>query len=160
MEKQDAKKYELGYLLSPLVPTDQVEEKLNQEILSVISKAGGEVVSSQSPKMISLAYPIKKYVGNKKSTFKDAYFGCVNFVASGEAVAELSDALKNSEFLIRTLLIVAPKVAVKKKEARAPEAKKVADEPVASAEDSPVKKDVDQAEIDKEIEGLLAQAQN
>lgn len=109
---EDQKTYELGYLLSPLVAAEAVAETVEKEIKKVLSTVKAQIKSEVVPKMRQLAYPIKKIVEHKGSTFAEAYFGAVVFVAEPSAVVEIEVKLKKSAVLIRHLLITLPPVAL------------------------------------------------
>lgn len=156
MDEKDSKKYELAYLLSPLVPADKLDETLNQEVFSVITGLNGEITFKSNPDLKKLAYTIKKVTHNQRSSFKDAYFGYVQFTALPEVIDELNNKLKKSEQLVRFLLIMALKVADKEIKIKPTEAI----ETLAKEESIDILGDhqVDEATIDREIEGLLATA--
>lgn len=153
MDEKDTKKYELAYLLSPLVPADKLEETLNQEVLSLITGLAGEITLKPNPELRKLAYTIKKVTHHQRSSFKDAYFGYIQFTALPEVIDELNNKLKKSEQLIRFLLIIALKVADKEIKIKPTEAV----EALAKEESTGLDEHkVDEATIDREIEGLLA----
>lgn len=157
--KVEIKKYELGYLLSPLVSAENLAATVQSEIIAPITALGGEVSASPLPSMKSLAYPIKKDIGNKKATFKDAYFGYVHFSLKPNDAVKLNQTLAKSDLLVRVLLILAIRTIGKKPKALP--AKEVKTEVKAPADAMPteevVVKEVNQEEIDREIEGLLSQ---
>lgn len=137
----DLKSYELGYLLTPLLPEDKVPEAVEQ-IKSLITGALGEVKQANSPRLINLAYPIKRVIEHKGTTFRDAYFGTVHFAAPGEGAQILVASLKKSATIIRHLLITAREEPLRPTIKRVPRMKV-----------SPVS--MTAAAIDKEIENLI-----
>jgi len=84
MEKEQ-RIYEIGYLLSPLVS----EEKLDEEVSflrKVIEDRGGMIISEERPKSHKLAYPIKK--------FETAFFGWIKFNAETEKILEIKNSFE------------------------------------------------------------------
>ena len=171
----EVKAYELGYLLSPLVAGEQLESALNAAIKSKLEKLGGSVTGELMPKMIPLAYTVGKHINNKRVRFTEAYFGAMRFEIDPAQVAELKAILERTDEVLRSLLIKLDKHADKTQlRARLPERRSyyspVPSEPVAeiSAEnpalDIKVEEKVSEkpimteAEIDKEIDGLLDEA--
>src|SRR3989344_3365444 len=78
-EEKELKIYELGYLL----PSRLAEEEVGREygkLKELIANSGGEMVSDEIPKKISLAYTMQKVVANVRERFDTAYFGWIKFV--------------------------------------------------------------------------------
>jgi small subunit ribosomal protein S6 len=148
---QEQKMYEIGYLLSPLVP----EEKLDEEISALrklIEDRKGFIMNEGRLKSRKLAYPINK--------FETAYFGWMKFLVNPEDVSKVKSSFKNppsaqgggGDKIIRFLItqIIAEKTApiitkkiVKKKKVAVPKPK-----PEIKIE-----------EIDKKIEELIGSSQ-
>lgn len=143
------KTYELGYLLTPLLTEELVAELLEKKVKALIAKEGGELVSEQAPKLISLAYPIRKQVENKHLVFRDSFFGAIRFTAAPAAAPALAAELKKLPELVRFLLITLPDITEEAPARRgpAPEGKKL--------EENPTEPALTTAEaIDKEIDKL------
>lgn len=88
MEKE-TKMYEIGYLLSPLIS----EEKLDEEISALrklIEDKQGFIMNESRAKSQSLAYPVKG--------FNSAYFGWIKFAASPEVLSEIKISFDNPPF--------------------------------------------------------------
>ncbi|MEX0918823.1 MAG: 30S ribosomal protein S6 [Candidatus Paceibacterota bacterium] len=155
MESEENKKYELGYLLSPMVPAEDLEEVLAEEITKPIAKIGGEITANSQPQLRDLAYAISKKIGNSRTTFRHAYFGYIQFIAEPAAVTKLNEVWIKNEKLVRVLLIIAPKLTGKKKVSSRPP---VANRPSPNHPPAPVEsKLVDEKAIDRQIEGLLTE---
>lgn len=153
----ETKTYELGYLVSPLVPADKIEEFASNLIGTMVEVSGGAVVSQFAPKMRALAYPVTRSINNKNTTFKDAYLGSVKFQAESSEIEKIKNVVDKNIEIIRYLLVVIPKgsdkVKAKKGLGRSP---KVVKEGTKSEEQAADKAPMSPAEIDKEIEGLIA----
>lgn len=152
IEQNELKQYELGFLLSPFVPSENLEETVRAEVTAHLDKIGGEVTKTTTPVMKSLAYQIRKRVGHKQTSYRDAYFGTVMFKLDPAKAPAFIESLQTSELVIRFLLIVAPKYKGKEKVSSAPKLAPVKTEKIDEKDKVPV----DAKEIDKEIEDLLA----
>ncbi len=153
-ENTESKVYELGYLL---VPTNKEEDvpALYGNLKDLVASFKGSVVADEMPKMMTLAYPMTKVVSNVRSKFNTAYFGWVKFTMEGAEVLELKKKLDLDPNIIRFLLIrtvkentIAAKRFVRGDMHRKPSLKKEGDEVAALP--------IDKAEIDKEIDAMVA----
>ena len=158
--KTEIKKYELGYLLSPLIPAADLESIVQEQIVALIVSLGGEVAASPVPVMKTLAYLIKKDTGNKRANFKEAYFGYIHFTLNPANITKLNEALVKVDVVLRVLLIIAIKTVGKKPAivtpAKEEEQSDQLGENVPIAKSEP-KEEANQEEIDREIEGLLSE---
>jgi ribosomal protein S6 len=145
----EKKAYEIGYLLTPLLPEEKVEEVLENTFRASIEAAGGELTDRFIPKIRTLAYPVPKMIGNKKSVFTEAYFSYLRFKCESTKVHKVKEALDKSEHVLRYLIIVAPKHSSKPANPRRLSQPKAAED--KKGDDPKMSK----ADIDKEIEGLL-----
>jgi ribosomal protein S6 len=98
------KVYELGFHFVPTLSEDDVTVKFS-ELKSFVEKLGGEFISEDSPKPISLAYDISKTVKAVKKWYKNAYFGWVKFTLAPEDIETLEKQVKEFEPVLRYLLI-------------------------------------------------------
>jgi len=156
------KNYEIGYLLSPLVPAEEVGIRLAEAIKEPLSASHGVVTSELEPRSITLAYPVSKTENHQKTTFKEAYFGALRIaIDSAEAVA-LAEKLKLSPLVIRFVLISLPKNAAPMMPLKRPMIRRrpASSQPAVKADEAAGEKkpEMTSAEIDKEIEGLLVEA--
>ncbi|HPB60269.1 MAG TPA: 30S ribosomal protein S6 [Candidatus Paceibacterota bacterium] len=160
-EEQEPKIYEIGYLLTPIIPQDALAENVVQTLKAPIDKLGGVITSEMDPSMIRLAYTIKKDIGNKKERFNDAYFGALRFKLLPEKAAVLKDVLDKSDKIIRCLTIAMPEgeetIVLPK---RTFQRREVQTEPFEierrEKEVEPEEvKEMTKEDIDKEIENLL-----
>jgi len=154
LEQKEAKTYEIGYLLTPFLPLEKVEETVEALYKSWIEDLGSLMIVKTSPRMRSLAYPVSKFISNKKSTFKEAYFGAVKFQASPEKIRTIKELAEKDNNIIRFLIVSVPKNAERVIAPRGAMGKRV--RPATAKEDGVVKgEEMTSEEIDKEIEGLL-----
>lgn len=147
MEKE-TKMYEIGYLLTPLIP----EEKLDEEI-SAIRKAIEDrqclITGEERAKTRRLSYTIKK---PPMGSFDAAYFGWIKFIAEPEVLREIDVALGKEPKLIRFLIIESVKEDLSPKTAgRAVKRKGI------SGVEPKIKTEVKPEEIDKKLDELLGE---
>jgi ribosomal protein S6 len=144
--------YEVGYLLSPLVAVEALGETVERELKALLTKAGGKVKSETAPRLLKLAYPLRKVVEHKSSVFNEAYFGSVVFEAPTDAIKELGARWRNSAVIIRLLLINYPERLMVPHFRRAPTEVANPDGSPATPALAPV---TPAATLDKEIDSLL-----
>lgn len=108
VKNDEIKSYELAYLLSPLVAPEAVGERVETEIKKALTLARATLKSEMEPTLRSLAYPIKKVVEHKGSTFREAYFGSLIFEAESQTIPVLEASIRQSALVIRHLLIALP----------------------------------------------------
>jgi ribosomal protein S6 len=152
--KNDARVYELGYLLVPTLPGEEVPAVYGN-LKEMVRSFGGEIISDEMPKLINLAYQMRKVTSNIKSKFSSAYFGWIKFATDAEKVVELKAKLDFDPNIIRFLIIKTVRentMAVKRygrsdMAHRRPVQKRDPDAP------APV---INKEEIDKEIDALVA----
>ncbi len=100
--------YELGYLVLPSVPADNVAQVVST-IVSTIESAGGKTLDSESPFLQGLAYSMSKTVGARKYVVDEAYIGWMKFEAEPSMVEAIKLGVEKMEEILRTLLIKAPR---------------------------------------------------
>lgn len=133
--------YELGFLLTPLLTEEGVAGFLSGVLADLFKRHDATIKTTEGPKMISLAYTVRKRIENKNQTFNEAYFGAIRFEAAAEEIPGLVAGLKKINEIIRSLVIAIPKVT----EAPAPR------RPQANNENTVTPPQT----IDKEIDDLL-----
>lgn len=103
--------YEVGYLLNPTIPEDQVAA-IETDMHEKITDADGEIVASQSPEMRELSYEIEVKDEGEKRQFSRGQFGWVQFAIKAEQVDDVEKIFINSEDVIRHLLVTVDDDAV------------------------------------------------
>ena len=97
--------YEVGYLLTPLIPEDKVVDEVNV-LRSHIENAGGFIVSEDQPKMRSLAYDIKQRgMASKKLRFEEAYFGWIRFQVPSVEVSVIEKSFDKNNNILRFMVV-------------------------------------------------------
>lgn len=160
LSETEPKVYEIGYLLTPILPQDSLAGQAVEAIKSPIDKCGGLITSEMDPSMIRLAYTVKKTIANKKERFNEAYFGALRFKLSPGKAPVLKEILDKNDKIIRFMIvsipdgeetIVAPKRTYQRREVKPFEIER------REKEEAPVEeaKEMTKEDIDKEIDNLL-----
>lgn len=96
--------YEVGYLLLPSIPEEQLSAKVT-EIKETISNLGGQFISEEDPSLRPLAYEMVKLVGTRNERYKTAYFGWVKFELDAQQAVALKVALDANVSILRYLTV-------------------------------------------------------
>ena len=106
LENKDlnARVYEIGYLLAPTIPEEEMSAVYGS-LKELVASFGGEIISDEMPKMIGLAYAMPKILKNIRHKFDMAYFGWMKFSMDPEKVLELKKKLDLDLNIIRFLTI-------------------------------------------------------
>ena len=107
-DHKEAIVYELGYLVLPSVPEDNIP-KVVSNIVSIIEKAGGKTLDSESPFLDKLAYSMSKSIGARKYVVDEAYIAWMKFEAEPSMIEEIKLGVEKLEEILRVLLIKAPR---------------------------------------------------
>lgn len=143
MEK-DSKIYEIGYLLSPLIPEDKLDGEISV-LRETIEKKQGLITNEERAKMQRLAYIIKRpHIGS----FESAYFGWIKFMANPEIISEIKSSFDKNNNLARFLIIESSKEDTSR---RAPR-KIIRRKPMTTPE---IKTEIKTEEVDKKLEELV-----
>jgi len=103
--KTDSSKiYEIGYILVASLP----EEKIGEEVASLkdlLVKNESEVISSEDPILIDLAYSMVKVVSTERQKYSRGYFGWIKFEGEPEALVAIKKVLDLSPSMLRYIII-------------------------------------------------------
>jgi len=103
--KTDTSKiYEIGYLLVSSLPDEKIPGEV-QEIKQVITKAEGEIISSEDPILIDLAYPMVKVVSATRQKYSRGYFGWVKFEGEPASLETIKKTLDLSSTILRYIIV-------------------------------------------------------
>lgn len=105
--------YELSYILKSDLEETKIKE-VTEDLVGFISKIGQEPKVIIQPKILELAYPIKKQT--------QGFWGAVEFSLEGEKLPELEKKLKDTKEIIRFMLT---KKVVEKKERKEKKKEKI-----------------------------------
>lgn len=103
--------YEVGFLLAPTIPEDQVTA-IETNMHEQITEAGGDIVASQSPEMRELSYEIEVRDEGDKRQFTRGQFGWVQFSIQPTDVDAVEKIFITSDDVIRHLLVAVDEEAV------------------------------------------------
>lgn len=133
--------YELTYLISPELNEEEIKD-FSQKIDSLVSKTG-KIAKSESPRKITLAYPIQKK--------GEAFLATFEFQSLPQEAENLKKELEKEKNILRFLLIKKRGVEKIKKRLRPAPTIVSADK---KEKPKPVKK-VELKEIEKKLEEVL-----
>lgn len=153
MGGSDDRVYELGYLLVPTIPEEEVPA-IYGNLKELVSSLGGSMISDDMPRMTGLAYSMLKVHKNVRSKFDTAYFGWLKFEVNPENISDIKKKLDLDPNLIRFLIIKTVKentIAAKRFVHRDMARRKA---PAVKKEEGVVT-EIDKEEIDKEIDALI-----
>ena len=152
----DGRVYELGYLLVPTIPEENVAG-VYTNLKDLVSSLGGVAISDEMPKMIPLAYSMVKVVANVRSKFNTAYFGWVKFSMDSDKILELKKKLDFDPNFIRFLILktVKENTIAAKRFVRGDMRKKPG---IGKTENSEAIAPINKEEVDKEIDALVAES--
>lgn len=153
----DARVYEVGYLLVPTISEEVLPAEYGN-IKELVASFGGQMISDEMPKLITLAYPMIKVVANVRSKFDTAYFGWVKFEMDPGQVLLLKKKLDIDPKIIRFLIIKTVKentIAAKRFVQRDSFRKKAVAQ-TGEGEAAPVE-EINKEEIDKEIDAMVSE---
>ncbi|OGZ45211.1 MAG: hypothetical protein A3C84_02660 [Candidatus Ryanbacteria bacterium RIFCSPHIGHO2_02_FULL_48_12] len=143
----DKKPYEVGYLLSPLIPEDGVIKVLEEVRVSIESK-GALIDNTQNPKYIRLAYPIKKET--------HGYFGAIQLHIAPSLIHEVKEALDQNGQILRHLIIEWKKEPPRQQPTlKAFQPKEPAVAGIVAEPAGPVEEKASEQEIDKKLDEIL-----
>ncbi|MEX2515257.1 MAG: 30S ribosomal protein S6 [Candidatus Paceibacterota bacterium] len=103
--------YEVGFLLAPTIPEDQVKA-IETDMHEQITDAGGDIVASQSPEMRELSYEIEVKDEGEKRQFSRGQFGWVQFNLKPHQVDDVEKIFITADDVIRHLLVTVDDEAV------------------------------------------------
>jgi len=152
--------YELGYHLVPSLSEDDLALRV-EELMTAVTKAGGNILSEGAPQSFQLAYTMKRLRGGTWEKYDSSYFGWMRFEAPSSALGELKEVLEHHEHIIRHLVLrLESKALAPTPEPRAPRPVKLEEvetEPkqLEKKQDTEEKGEVSEEELDKEIEELI-----
>lgn len=103
-EHTEPRVYELGYHLVPTLPEEKIPEA-SGAVRGMIERISSNIIAEELPVFIDLAYTIVKTIEHKNKRFDDAYFGWIKFEAEPAGIAELEEALKKDDNVLRYLVV-------------------------------------------------------
>lgn len=99
------KTYELTYIISPEITSEESEAKA-KEIESSINSKEGTILKQSNPVARTLSYPIKKHASG--------FFGVLEFQLESEKLVELKETLSKDNKIVRHMVIIKEDTMMKK----------------------------------------------
>lgn len=159
-EKNEEKTiYEIGYHVVSSVSEEELPARVSA-IKDVIKKESGVLITEDAPSKISLAYPMSKMEGGKRTMFENAYFGWLKFEVGQDSIGNIKQAFDENNDILRFLIIKtvredtrAPRrVVITQKNETSPRSK-----PIVKLTKKETPAPVVDAEIDRTIEKLVVE---
>lgn len=138
----DQKTYDLGYLLSSLLPVDKAVEEVPL-LRKIIEDNNGFIMSEDHPRPQKLSYPIKQN--------NSAYFGKIKFYAKSEMIDKIKESLKKNDKTIRFMITESEKERPQQRVVRIRKPAKLTPPSPMVEEKKPIKPE----EIDEKLEEML-----
>jgi len=152
-ENSNSKVYELGYLLVSSIKEEDLSVQYGN-IKELVVSFGGEVIADEMPRLLNLAYSMKKVISNVRHKFTTAFFGWIKFMMEAEKVLEMKKKLDLDPNFIRFLILktVKENTIASKRFIRGDSYKR----PVRKHPENITTVPINREEIDKEIDALIA----
>ncbi len=96
--------YEFAFHVLPTVAEGEVAGVF-EELKALITTAGGEIFSEETPEHIDLAYTIVQSVNGKHRKYASSYFGWVRFRLNSELMTALTEEVDANQSLLRHIII-------------------------------------------------------
>jgi ribosomal protein S6 len=154
--EKKAQIYEVGYLLLPSLPQEEIGV-VYTSLKDLVLELKGELVSDEMPKLIDLSYMISKVINNIRTKFINAYFGWIKFEMNTDSVSELKNKLSLNENVLRFLIFKTVRentIASKKFSSREGGFKKRTFS--KKEENNGESIEINKEEIDKEIDAMVS----
>ncbi len=155
-KSSDARVYEIGFIFVPTIAEDQIAGTYGN-LKETLSSFGADFISEEMPKMMPLAYTMRKVISNVHNKFNTGYFGWTKFTMDADKVVELKKKLDLDSTIVRFLILktVRENTISGKKFGRSDMTYRKA--PVAKKEgEAEVSAPMDEKAIDQEIDALVA----
>ncbi len=149
MDEKELTVYEVGYLLVPELSEGDVSAETGN-LKDTIASLGGLMLADGYPKLIELAYPMRKAVANVWHTYTKGHFGWLKFEMASSETAALKEKLDQNKKVVRFLFIKTSRedtMSQKRVPTRQPKAKGQADEEVVA--------EVSEVELDSALKDLV-----
>lgn len=142
--ESEQKTYEIGYLLTPLLPEDKAMEEVFA-LRKAIEDNSGLIMSEDRARMQKLAYPVKQN--------NSAYFGRIKFYAKPETAGGIKELVGKNDKVIRFLI----NGAAKEDAPMIPRKIRTIAKTTMSTLEKEEKKPIKPEEIDKKLKELIGE---
>jgi len=96
--------YEVSYLLLPTLSEEQVPGKV-AELKEAIASFGAEIISSEDPVLIDMAYSMTKVMQTTRAKADQGYFGWIKFEIGSDGIEKVKKTFDNNVEVLRHLII-------------------------------------------------------
>lgn len=151
--------YEVAYHLTPSTTPEEVAAFMSG-VHGMLETESAAIIKEEAPKARTLAYTVRRKIGNTWHTFSSSQFGWIKFESEMATSARVKSMLDRDDRVIRFLIVKTsredtmhhPRYSFGRPE-RMFMKKPLKDEPKTPMQAVPIS----EAEIDKEIEALVAE---
>jgi len=152
LNETDARVYEVGYLLLPTIPEEDIP-RIYSGLKDLLEGLQAEIISDEVPKLVSLAYTMNKSILNVRHKFSTAYFSWTKFAVDAEEILALKKKLDLEPNILRFLITktVRENTLAAKRFAGRDRIR-----PRSRAEEGAPPAPINKEEIDKEIDAMVA----
>lgn len=158
IDSRDPMIYEVGYLLVPTIPEENISV-IYGNLKELVSVFGGRMISDEIPTMIPLSYIMQKTVQNIRNKYDTAYFGWMKFFMDSEKILELKKKLDLDPNIIRFLIIKTVKENTISAKRFTSTHKDISHKrtPMTKSNETEKSLPIDKEEIDKEIDAMVSE---
>ncbi len=149
--EQDPKLYELGFLLDPAVPEDAVAAEMTK-ITQLVEARGGKIEIAGTPILRALAYTVEIAKAGKRYKYNQAHFAWLKFHLVPGEIEALNTEIAKFPGVIRHLLVHGTMAST------TPALRKYVKKDGSPAPEGEERPKATEAEIDKEVDALIASA--
>jgi len=96
--------YEVGFQIIPTVTSAEAQD-IFSKIRDIVEANGTEIIASNNPESISLAYEMRKKIGGKFQKYNDAYFAWIKYASSSDKVTKIRSEIEKIEAVLRFIII-------------------------------------------------------
>ncbi len=103
--KTDSSKiYELGYILVSSLPDEKIADEV-ASLKDLLVKNDADVISSEDPILIDLAYSMVKVVSTERQKYGRGYFGWIKFEGEAATLEAVKKVLDLSPTMLRYMIV-------------------------------------------------------
>ncbi len=144
--------YEYAFHILPTVALEEVPSVFG-DIKTIIDRAGGRITQEEAPQNFDLAYTVVKHTEGKNYKFNHSYFGWVRFEMESAKLEHVKSEIAHEGRILRSMV-----VKLDRDELEHPfkvfEVKTKRSASKADDDKQEAPKEVNEAEIEKAVEGI------
>lgn len=148
--------YEFAFHILPTVALEEVPSVFG-DIKTLIDHAGGHITHEEAPQNFDLAYTVVKHTEGKNYKYNHSYFGWVRFGLDAAKLEHLKTEIEHEGRILRFIILRLTKAEIEKPfRVFEVKHKRKVEERSEDGEKAAAPKEVNEAEIEKSLEGITA----